>query len=268
MLCFLPFQSNRFDFLMKNGLFQLAFYSLNQLKGKSFIEIFGVEKEFLPFMRENNITYSQLEALRICKIADLELVEYTIQNKYKIEFIQSMVSLSVSEIKNYLESGDHDISDYADYLRFAKELEIDLKDKKYLFPIDLEFDHMVMQEELLYRNDPKIEENITFLSNVLTFNRYEDSEYVIFPAPSVDSMFDEAKQQDNCLVSYCEMYSENDTQIYFMREKSNLAKSFVTIEVKNCMVVQARTRFNKKPSPKIRNIIKEWEKTLLPVEKE
>lgn len=58
MLCFLPFSSNKFDFLMKNGLFSLAFYSMDRLKGNSFVEIFGVDKRLLPFMREHNLNYS------------------------------------------------------------------------------------------------------------------------------------------------------------------------------------------------------------------
>ncbi|MBQ8132621.1 MAG: PcfJ domain-containing protein [Bacilli bacterium] len=268
MLCFLPFTSNKFDFLMKNGLFSLAFYSMDQLKGKSFEEIFGVDKKFLPFMREHDLNYSELEALRICKEADKELIEYTRKNRYKLERILEIVPISVSDIKKYLEKDDNDIDDYADYLRFANELGIDLKNKKYLYPENLVFEHAELQQEILYRNDPEMDEAIQFLSNVLTFNRYEDENYIIFPAPDVDSMFDEAKQQANCLASYCEAYSNNLSQIYFMREKKNLGKSFVTIEVFGTEVVQARMRFNEKPSSKIMSIIKEWEKTLVPIEKE
>lgn len=194
-------------------------------------------------------------------------MEFTKKNRYKIECILEIVPISVSEIKKYLEKDDDDIDDYVDYLRFASELGIDLKNKKYLYPENLVFEHAELQQEILYRNDPEMDEAIRFLSNVLTFNRYEDENYIIFPAPDVDSMFDEAKQQANCLASYCEAYSNNLSQIYFMREKKNLGKSFVTIEVFGTEVVQARMRFNEKPSSEIKKIIKEWEKTLIPIEK-
>ena len=50
-----------------------------------------------------------------------------------------------------------------------------------------------------------------------------------------------------------------------MRYKSNINKSFVTIEVRNGKVVQARTKFNEEPSIEIMNIIKKWERTLIMV---
>lgn len=91
----------------------------------------------------------------------------------------------------------------------------------------------------------------------------EDDKYIIFPSNSVKSLIDESFQQSNCVRTYCDMVSNNECQIYFMRYKNNISKSFVTIEVRNGKVVQAKTKFNKEPSYEIMNIIKKWEQKLL-----
>ena len=58
------------------------------------------------------------------------------------------------------------------------------------------------------------------------------------------------------------MYANGECFIYFLRKKNNLAKSLVTIEVRNKKVVQAKTKNNHTPSNELMNIIKKWEKTL------
>ena len=96
-------------------------------------------------------------------------------------------------------------------------------------------------------------------------NKYEDDKYIIFPASSINSLIDESSQQSNCVRTYCDMVSNNECQIYFMRYKNNIKKSFVTIEVRNNKVVQAKTRFNEEVPEYIMNIIMKWEKTLIPL---
>ena len=61
------------------------------------------------------------------------------------------------------------------------------------------------------------------------------------------------------------MVSNNECQIYFMRYKDSINKSFVTIEVRNNKVVQAKTKFNNDVPHEIMNIINKWEKTLIPI---
>ena len=89
----------------------------------------------------------------------------------------------------------------------------------------------------------------------------------------------EKKFKQNYLISYSyliasninsihELYGNNECQIYFMRAKSEKDKSFVTIEVRNNKIIQARARFNEEPSKEIMGILRKWERTLLLVESE
>ena len=79
-------------------------------------------------------------------------------------------------------------------------------------------------------------------------------------------MIDESFNQNNCLKSYCESYSRGETNIYFMRDKGNINKSLVTIEVRDNKVVQARVKNNGLPSKDLMSIIDTWEKKLIPIE--
>ena len=144
-------------------------------------------------------------------------------------------------------------------------MKLNLSDKSILFPKNFIEQHDKITSELIISNNPEINNRIESLSNVISLNNYEDDNFVIFPANSVDSLIDESSQQSNCVRTYCDRVSNNECQIYFMRYKSNINKSFVTIEVRNGKVVQARTKFNEEPSIEIMNIIKKWERTLIMV---
>ena len=145
-------------------------------------------------------------------------------------------------------------------------LKYNLKNKKTLLPDDLIKEHNKVFNQYELVTNPTIEENIIKVSKVLEINKYEDDNYVIYPAPSLDSMIEESYNQNNCLKAYCDKYSKGETNIYFMRKKSNIDKSFVTIEVNNNKVVQARIKNNKLPSEELMHIINKWEKKLVPIE--
>ena len=68
---------------------------------------------------------------------------------------------------------------------------------------------------------------------------YEDDKYIIFPAPSISDLKNEGTQQRNCVgYMYLNSYIENKTEIYFIRNLSEVTKSFITLEFKNGHVVQ------------------------------
>lgn len=68
---------------------------------------------------------------------------------------------------------------------------------------------------------------------------YSDDKYIIFPAPSVDSLKDEGEQQGNCVgYNYLKPYMEGKTEIFFIRKLNDINKSFITLEYKNGNVAQ------------------------------
>jgi len=106
---------------------------------------------------------------------------------------------------------------------------------------------------------------VAIFYSILSFNKYEDDEYIIYPATSIQDLVEESRQQKNCVRTYCEAISNNESQIYFMRRKEELDKSFVTIEVNDKKIIQARVKYNELPSKEINEILNKWEQNLIPI---
>ena len=88
---------------------------------------------------------------------------------------------------------------------------------------------------------------------------YEDDKYVIRPFATLESLYKESSEQNNCVRTYAERYANKECELYYLREKNNIDKSLVTIEVVNNKVVQARVKNNNLPSDKLSKVIKKWE---------
>lgn len=267
---FYPLYYPQFEYLINYKLYNLAFEVPNWFKsGKNFKEIFGVDKYLLPFMQENDITGQELRILSIYPTTDIQLLRFFSRYCFDEPFIEIIKEnkIDLKELKEYLEDKNYSLygNDYLDYLYMAKELKLNLKDKKVLYPNNLREAHDELYNQIEVVNNPIIDEKIKKLSYMLSFNKYEDNNYVIYPATSIKDLVDESRQQKNCVRTYCERVANNNSQIYFMREKQNLEKSLVTIEVNNKKIVQARVKYNELPSDELCEILHKWEQNLIPI---
>lgn len=77
---------------------------------------------------------------------------------------------------------------------------------------------------------------------------------------SIQDIKDEAVAQNNCVASYIDRVIDGECHILFLRKKSNLKESLITIEVRNNHIVQARRRFNDLVTPEDQEVIDKWNK--------
>lgn len=251
-----PLHFKQFEYLMKFNLYTLAFDNFYNIKyDKNFLN-----KENISFMIKNNFNCNNYKAFELCKEKDMNLITFITNHLEIIEDITSLVSINLTKLKKYYEKNKIDLYVYYDYLRMAKELQMNLK--SILYPKNLLFQHDKLSLEITIKNDPKINDKIKEFSKILEINNYEDEKYIITPAHSIDDLINESSMQNNCVRSYCKDYSNRQTQIYFMRRKSDINKSFVTIEVVNKKIRQARIKNNKLPNKEIVKILEKWEKNL------
>ena len=68
---------------------------------------------------------------------------------------------------------------------------------------------------------------------------------------------------NNCVKTYAERFALGKCDLYFMRELNKQDKSLVTIEVKNNVVVQSRTKHNNLPTKEQQKFILKTLKKLL-----
>ena len=266
-LTYYPICCKQFEYLVKMKLYRLAATGPDVVKfDKNFKNTFGVDKKYYSFMKDIDISVSQLNALRICPTTNIDLINFISTDTFLFEELSEYVK--VDKIKTYFEKEKldyHNIYEYYDYIRCCKHLSLDMEDKNILFPKEFIRAHDKITGEMVIATDPKINERIHTLSNLLLLNKYEDDKYIIFPADSVESLIDESSQMSNCVRNYCLDVSNNECQIYFMRYKDNLSKSLITIEVRDGKIVQARAKFNELPSDEIIKVLRKWEKNIIPI---
>lgn len=257
------------EILSKMKLYNLAQRAKEFICYGSFQDIFGVPKDYYPFMKKYNITYLQLKILRILKEKDINKLRYLEKfvsysdSTYDLEEISKYISLNRfikyakmhhRNVKLYL---------YKDYLRFAKLLGFDLKNNRYAFPKNLKEEHDKLEKQYEIQDKKIINQAIIRRSKELSVNKYQNNKFVILPARTLKDLQDESKQQNNCVRTYAEKYAMGTCDIYFMRDIKKPKKSLVTVEVKNNRVVQSRIKNNDDPDEKQIQFLQKWEQNVL-----
>ena len=259
----------RIEILTKMGLYNLALKAKEFYGENNFLQLFGVSKEFYPFMKKYNITNRQLEILRLLQEKDINKIRYLEKfcsywdGTQNIEGVAKYVNLNkfIKYAKKH--RGKIDISIYKDYLKFAFALGLDLKNNKYAFPNNLKKEHDKLEKQYEIHENELINKAIENRSKLLSINNYQDSKFIIFPAKNMEALQDESKQQKNCVRTYAEDYANGESDIYFMRKVDNPEKSLVTVEVEKNRVVQSRIKHNKKPNKIQIKFLNKWEKEVL-----
>lgn len=257
------------ELLSKMKLYNLALRADEFRNKGSFKEIFGVSKDYYPFMKRNNITYLQLKILRLLNEKDMKKIKYL---QYFVNYGESINNLE--EISNYISlnrfikySKMHHRKVktylYKDYLRFAKILGLDLKDNRYAFPKNLKEEHDKLEKQYEIQNKILVQKAIKKRGKELSKYEYKNNNFIILPAPNLEALQDESKQQNNCVRTYAEKYADGTCDIYFMRDIKSQDKSLVTVEVKNNAIVQSRIKNNNDPNEKQLKFLYSWENSIL-----
>lgn len=220
-------------------------------------------------MKKYNITYTQLEILRLLQEKDIKKIRY-LENftgyggsTTDLEEISKYISLNRfikyskmhhRKVKTYL---------YKDYLRFAKLFGFDLKNNKYAFPKNLKEAHDKLENQYEVQCNEIMRKAIRKRGKELSVNTFQDNKFIILPAFTLKALQDESKQQRNCVRTYAERYAEGKCDIYFLRNVKNIKKSLVTVEVKNNKVVQSRIKNNDDPNKTQLAFLNKWEQKVL-----
>ena len=77
---------------------------------------------------------------------------------------------------------------------------------------------------------------------------------------STQDIKDESVSQNNCVASYIDKVIDGECYLLFLRKKDNPSQSWITIEVRNGKIVQAKRRFNFPVSNEEREVIDEFNK--------
>ena len=257
-------KSKLFEMLIKAKLYNLVYDAHQFEKEGNFEQIFGVPKTFYPFMQKYNITYEQLKVLQLLRECNIDKIRYLEKfSLYALEEIKDFIGLDKFIRYEKMHNGKIDAHMYRDYLKFAYFLGFDLKNKRYIYPDNLKQRHDELQEQFREKDNELINNMILNRDKELSQNTYQDKKYIVFPAPTLDSLIDESKQQNHCVRTYAKDYASGKCDIYFMRDVKKQDKSLVTIEVRKNKIIQKRIKNNKDPNSKQMAFLNEWEQNVL-----
>ena len=250
-----------FEILIKMGLYNLSLDADKFYKGSSFYSVFQVPKHFYQFMKDQNINYKQLEVLRLIQKEDITLIN----NLSKIHELDKLVEfVDLEEAYNkVLSKNENSEFEYLDYLRMAKVLEYPMDNKRILYPKNLKKAHDKVNKLYKIVKDEKIDKQIRARAKELKCKNYKNSKYIIYAVPTMDSLLDESKQQNNCVKDYCEDYGLGYKDLFFMRERNNIEHSLITIEVRENKIVQARIYDNQHPNQQQWDFLNRWQSRVL-----
>ena len=249
-----PIVYPEYEYLLKMELYNLICEGIEYLnKGNSFNEIFGFPKKYYNFIKENDIGVSELFALRMYNTDNIDLLEFItciiIRYDYRtintIEWIFKTFKNDMNKLCNYINNNNIDLYDYLDYLSWSRDMNIDIKSNKIKYPDDFNKEHDKIYKEMTINKDSNINNKLINIYNSLLSNSYEDDKYVIKPCYDIDSLLNES------------------SEIYFMRYKSNINESLITVEVQDGKVVQARRKYNKDINEEDKGFLKKFEENYL-----
>lgn len=247
------------ELLTKAKLYNLIDYFNCFNPKQSFERQFGVDKSYLKFMQDVNITHSELQALRLVKIKDYALINY-LSKFHRLENLLEYCK-PYDLFKYNLKKENEPI--YLDYLEFCKKLKYNLKDKKILYPKQLHKKHDELLKLMEINKNKKTSSSIERRYKKLQQFIYRNKKYIIFPVKTIDELLNESKEQNNCVKTYAERIAKGQCDIYFMRLLENQDKSLVTVEVRNNKVVQQRTKNNADTTKEQKTFLKTWERKVL-----
>lgn len=249
------------ELLTKLRLYNLALCP-KSFKARLFEKnLYGLTKDYLPFMQKHNINLSELEILSIIKKKNIKLIR-EIENRTPLyEPISKKVDIvKAIRITNLNSRND---TEYVDYLNMIKLLKYNLKDKKILYPKNIEIAHNEVLKQYDIKQDEIINKAIIKRYKKLEKNTFKNKKFIIKPAQNYKSLEDESYQQHNCVKTYAERVAKGECDIYFMRLLSEPKKSLVTVEVRRKQVVQQRTKFNNNTTKEQEKFLEKWEKEVL-----
>lgn len=154
--------------------------------------------------------------------------------------------------------------DWLDYLGECRTLGYDLTDKSVAFPKDIRAAHQRTLELVKCRNaEEKAQAFFTHAKSVKKKYTFARGEYKIITPTKPDDLIEEGKKLHHCVATYIDRFAAGNTDIVFIRAKSNPKEPLGTMEIQNGRIIQARGIHNHDLPEEVKEFIKAFEKAKL-----
>jgi len=149
--------------------------------------------------------------------------------------------------------------DWRDYLRQCAELGMDISERRYLFPNDLQEAHEKATERVKLKRDRKLDMMIRKRQPELLQYQFESDGFIARPIGSLKELFREGKALNHCVGGYAEKYAKGGCIILVVRKTDEPDKPFYTAEISGRKIVQCRGFKNCGMTPEVEAFVRRFE---------
>lgn len=253
-----------------------------KLEEKKIVDVLGLPERLIKHYLKGEDIHSRL--VRFKKLYELDcnvreedidwLQEYGVDEVQVADLLRES-EMSIMRLCEYLENvrinqcfePKNAISDWRDYLRAAKTIEVDLTDNKARYPSSLkrEHDRATAKQKLIL--DAKKDE--VFRVETERYGKlysYKTEQYMIIPPKNMKDLFEEGRKLNHCVGSYSDRILAGQSCIMFIRKAEEPEKPYFTIEINQSRgyVVQLRANSNRLINPtaekELVKFLREWSK--------
>ena len=227
-----------------------------------FKSVFGLDwmraylREFLtaPFVGDRipRLSYRAQTMLRTIKFEPGRFIEYLLFESVRQGY--GVPSRSCGYYNGRANLDDF-IGAWADTLAMQKRIRGKVYDK---YPDELDTIHRKLAFKSIMMRHEIDESAFARHSERLAKLKKQDAWYIIRPPFNKEDLIDEATQQASCLASYIDAYTNDETDLYFMRASVEPEKSLVTVEVRDGRIRQAYAKCNRRPGEEELKWLAKW----------
>lgn len=255
---------------------------------------FGITKENLPILRSINPTLEEFSAYQkyvrsgkrvnegdlkaffeICQISGSVdritgfLIQHSTIHQYVkyIKHLEAIGYLKRSDMYGWYNCYSSFLRDYFDYIRFAKLLEMDLRDTNILFPKDFKSAHdelslIIEDEEFSDAELPQIERQFGVYNQMFG---YKADGFMIIPPARHNELKQEGKQLHHCVATYAQRVAIGDTIILFIRKAEDPETPYFTLNIEpdSFGMIQCRGMKNCHYPNDVDKFIKKWYREII-----
>lgn len=180
-----------------------------------------------------------------------------------VEVVETLTSIRLPRIAEYLDNGDINTHDYLDYLQQCRDLEYNPSDTAICMPHDFNAMHERLSAIIKYRHSEierrLFEENYPLRKDL----EFAGGKYIIRQPESLDEIIDEGSKLHHCVGGYAERHARGTLHILFIRRSDKPDKPYYTMELStDGKIVQIRGLRNCAPPKSVLKFIEQYKQHL------
>lgn len=168
--------------------------------------------------------------------------------------------VKIKKLLPYLKEQENDLEIYVDYIRECEKLGEDLKNKKVLFPQDLQAAHEETSQKLaIVETAEKKEAFQKAMKKIYGMPEYREEYLLIRPASGPEELIKESVALRHCVRTYVNKVASGACAILFIRKTSEPDKPYFTLELSpRGEIIQCRGEKNGAYTKEIKEFMDRW----------